>query len=47
VARSGGGVELADSGHVHGSLVLGLGYGITEVAAYAEGEQEARLERED
>lgn len=29
MARNGGGVELAGGGHVHGSSVLGLGYGIT------------------
>jgi hypothetical protein len=46
VAWSGGIVELV-GGHGHGSSVLGLGYGITAVAAWVEGEQEARLERED
>jgi hypothetical protein len=33
VAWSGGVVELVGGGHGHGSSVLGLGYGITAVAA--------------
>jgi hypothetical protein len=41
VARSGGGVELVGGSHGHGSSVLGLGYGITAVVAWVEGEQEA------